>query len=381
MLNIGIVRSITYCITLVSTLIVLIFIPEPVSAQSSWTERISFGGDFRQRHEGFFQADTRARQRLRFRFRLSANAEINDDVSFGVRLGSGDLGNPISTNQSFTDILTRKPISLDRAFFTWNPSGAKALTIGAGKFGLPVTRTQMTFDSDLNWEGLYQQIRTSSGPVSLRLVTAQVPLKESKKSPDAFLFAGYGEVGVKVGAHNLQFSIANYAFRDVDGVALTQISKDIGRNTNALSKNTAGATTGFSSDFNLVDLIANGTFDTGRSDYPIELTANFVKNTKAETSEDFGYWLTAAYGSASKPGTFQLSYTYAHIEREAVLSVFTFSDTPGTNIQMHQPVISYMIAPRVHLDFTGIFTKKLAVSASASNKLLKRTQLDARVSF
>ena len=80
MLNIGIVRSITYYITLVSTLIVLIFIPEPVSAQSSWTERISFGGDFRQRHEGFFQADTRARQRLRFRFRLSANAEINDDV-------------------------------------------------------------------------------------------------------------------------------------------------------------------------------------------------------------------------------------------------------------------------------------------------------------
>jgi len=35
----------------------------------------------------------------------------------------------------------------------------------------------------------------------------------------------------------------------------------------------------------------------------------------------------------------------------------------------------------VHLDFTGIFTKKLAVSAGASNKLLKRTQLDARVSF
>jgi hypothetical protein len=111
------------------------------------------------------------------------------------------------------------------------------------------------------------------------------------------------------------------------------------------------------------------------------LTANFVKNTKAATSEDYGYWLTAAYGSASEPGAFQLSYTYAHIEREAVLSVFTFSDTPGTNIEMHQPVISYMIAPRVHLDFTGIFTKKLAVSAGASNKLLKRTQLDARVSF
>ncbi len=381
MLNTNSVKSLLHYVTLVSTLITMIFVAESVSAQPSWTEHISFGGDFRQRHEGFFQADTKARQRLRFRFRLTANAKINDDVSLGFRLGSGDMGNPISTNQTFTDILTRKPISLDRAFFTWNPSGAKALTIRAGKFGLPVTRTQMTFDSDLNWEGLYQQIRTSSGPVTLRLVTAQVPLKENKKSPDAFLFAGYGEIGVKVGAHSLHFSVADYAFRDVDGVALAQISKDIGRNTNALSKDAAGATTGFNSNFNLVDLIARGTFDTGRANYPIELTANFVKNTKAATSEDYGYWLTAAYGSASEPGAFQLSYTYAHIEREAVLSVFTFSDTPGTNIEMHQPIISYMIAPRVHLDFTGIFTKKLAVSAGASNKLLKRTQLDARVSF
>ena len=81
-----------------ATLALMLLAAAPASAQSStpWWERLRFGGDFRERLEGFFQDGKVTRQRLRFRLRLTMNAEVNDDVSFGLRLGSGDLGNPIS---------------------------------------------------------------------------------------------------------------------------------------------------------------------------------------------------------------------------------------------------------------------------------------------
>ncbi len=355
----------------------------PVSAQSgpAWWERIDLGGDFRERQEGFFQDGATTRQRLRFRLRLTVDADVNDDVRFGLRLGSGDLGNPTSTNQSFGDLLTRKPISVDRAFITYNPSGAKALTLGAGKFGIPVTRTEMTWDNDVNWEGVYQQVRASSGPVSYRLVAAQVVLDESSRRDDSMLFVGYGDIGFTFGKHELQLSVADQAFSGVDPVAIALATEDIGRNTNALDVDRNGQVVGFVSGFNLVDVIARATFDTGRQNYPAQFTANVVKNTDAGSDDDRGVWLTAAYGSASTPRTYRLAYTLARIERDAVVSTFNFSDAPGTNIRMHRTVVSYMVARGVHLDFIGIFTKKLLVAPGELNSLLKRTQLDMRFAF
>ena len=355
----------------------------PSHAQSSqpWWERISFGGDFRERLEGFFQDGATTRQRLRFRLRLTLSGEVNDDIRLGIRLASGDLGNPISTNQSFTDLLTRKPISIDRAFFTYNPSGARALTLGGGKFGLPLTRTEMTWDNDVNWEGIYQQVRASSGPISYRLVAAQVPIEESSRGDDALMFAGYGEVGVSIGAHRLQFSVADYGFREIDRMAIALDREDIGRNTNPFSRDADGNVDGFVSDFNLIDVIAQATLDTGRPNYPLQLTADWVKNTRATTGEDAGIWLTAAYGQASQPRTYRLVYTFARIEEDAVLSAFTFSDSPGTNIRMNRVTVSYMVMPRLHLDFIGILTTKLLVEPGDPDSLLKRTQLDVRMSF
>ena len=104
---------------------------------------------------------------------------------------------------------------------TYNPSGAEALTIRGGKFGLPVTRTGMTFDNDLNWEGLYQQVRGSNGPMTYRFVAAEVPIAEASRDDDALMFAGFGEVGFAFGDYNVQFSVGNYAFREVGDVPLT----------------------------------------------------------------------------------------------------------------------------------------------------------------
>ena len=106
-----------------------------------------------------------------------------------------------------------------------------------------------------------------------------------------------------------------------------------------------------------------------------------VKNTKAVTDEDFGIWLTAAVGRASEPRSFQFTYTFARVEREAALSAFSYSDNRGTNVSMHEPTVSYMVAPGIHIDFNVVLTKRLSIAAGQLNTLHKRTRLDARIAF
>jgi hypothetical protein len=79
---------------------------------------------------------------------------------------------------------------------------------------------------------------------------------------------------------------------------------------------------------------------------------------------------------------YSLSYTYARVERDAVISAFNFSDMgPATNVVMNMASFSFMPINRLNLDATAILTRRLRVPAGDPNALLKRIQVDARISF
>lgn len=353
---------------------------QPAAAAKPWWERITFGGDLRGRYEGFFQEDRETRHRPRARFRFRFGGEINPEVGFGVRLASGDPKNPTSANQTFTEFWTRKPFYLDQFYMTYRPRVARWLTLGGGKFPYPVTRTQLVWDDDINWEGLYQEIAPpSKGRVTFRLVTIQSPLNEVAAARDAWMFGEYAQINIKVAAHTLQLSVADYAYREVDQIAVGIASGVLHtQNTNALRRSGRDQVTGFVSRFNLVDVIAQLTLATGRADYPVVLTANFVKNTRAATDRDLGFWLVAGYGRAATPGTGSAEYTFTRIEEDAVLTPFNFDDIPGSDMRGHIVTLSYMILPRTNVDFRGLFSKRLLFGPKT---LLSRIQIDARVSF
>src|SRR5713101_2508346 len=84
-----------------------------VKKSVDWLDRFTFAGDMRVRSEDFFQdrgpnANARIRERIRLRF--GATMKINDEVLAGGRLATGDPNDPITTNQTLTDLFTRKPI-------------------------------------------------------------------------------------------------------------------------------------------------------------------------------------------------------------------------------------------------------------------------------
>ena len=387
-------RSLLFAATLL-----VAFVPIPAIAQSTnttpqqptsqapskpWWERLIFYGDFRVRYEGFFQDETETRQRGRYRFRLGMRTPVAEGVDFNVRLASGEASDVTSTNQTFTDFLNRKAINIDQLSLTYTPPSLKALTLGAGKYAMPVTRTQMVWDDDVNWEGAYEQVTWTMAPVTFRVVGVQSPINEVGGGEDAFLFGQYVHAGFRVGGHAVQLSVADYAFQNPDQIAVALDQRTVIRtqSTNALRRDSSGRVVGYLSGFNLVDFVAQATLTTGRTDYPFQAVADFVLNTEAATDEDVGVWLAGTYGRATTPKTCLVSYTFARVERDAVVSAYNFSDMgPASNVIMNMATFSYMPKARVNLEFIAIFTKLIEVPVGGTNPLLKRIQVDARVSF
>ena len=348
-----------------------------------WYERIQFGGDFRSRYEGFYQHEQSPRHRMRFRFRLRIDSDINDDAHIQIQIASGDPGTPVSTNQTFTSFFRPKPFSLDRAHIVYRPGGAPALTLGAGKFGLPLTRTQMTWDDDLNVEGGYEQVAWSATEaIDVKLVALQTAVNEVSGGPDSYMLAGYGEVSVALGEHRLQVSVADFGFSNVDQVAVGRATGPLSSIlTNEVERGTAGNIIGLVSDFNLVDVIAQAELDTGRDRYPVRLLADIVRNTRAASGLDTGMWFEAEYGGSSVPRSYTFGYTYGRIERDAALSAFVFSDMPGTNLQLHMFNVAYVPRPNMTLDLTVHISKRLEVDPDASAAWLIRPHVAAIARF
>ena len=358
--------------------------PAQDPAPKPWWERLTFYGDFRARYEGFFQDGAESRHRERFRFRLGVRTTVTEGLDFNLRIASGEAADVASTNQSLTDFLNRKPVNIDQVSVAYTPTSFKHLTLGFGKYAYPVTRTQMVWDDDVNWEGTYESLTLpTTGPVSVRVVGVQSPLNEVGAGEDAFMFGEYAQASFKTGPHTVQLSIADYAFTNPDqlAVALDQRAVIRSQNTNALRRE-GGRVVGFQSGFNLVDAIGQVTFQTKRPQYPITALADFVVNTKAVDGQDSGIWIVGSYGRAATPKTYSASYTFARVERDAVLSAYNYSDMgPATNVLMNLGTVSYMPRNRVNLDLIAIFTRLLDAPSGVANPWLTRLQVDARVSF
>jgi Putative porin len=157
---------------------------------------ISFDGDLRFRYESFYgqinslpSAENpgalgnplSTRQRLRLRARLRARGKLGEEFEWGLRLATGSYAEHISTNQTLTDFFTRKNFAIDLAYITYKPSWLPGFQAQAGKFETPWTRTEMTWDNDLNPEGLtesYTRDFEKSFVRKLELVAWQAPMLE-----------------------------------------------------------------------------------------------------------------------------------------------------------------------------------------------------------
>lgn len=106
--------------------------------------------------------DWQERQRERYRLRLGLRGTLVDDWFFGIRLETST--NPRSTNVTFGDDSgpfgkTSDAINVGQVYLGYK--GFKDITLTAGKMPQPLVTTLMTWDGDINPEGLAQQWKHS----------------------------------------------------------------------------------------------------------------------------------------------------------------------------------------------------------------------------
>lgn len=286
-----------------------------------------FSGDFRLRDEPFFGGPTnesQVRNRERYRLRFNVNAKLNESVSGGFSIASGDINDPISTNQTTTQFYTRKPFFIDKAFINYNPGYFKPLTLTGGKFAYNWYNTEMTWDKDLNPEGLGQTLGFDINTLVLKrfaLVGFELPFAEvagvslnDKSIVQSAVYGGQVQTiwqftsHVKFGAYSgfynyhdadpIAFALATASLKNPQtplvgalplGGNSVQNSITTTTQTSVVTVNGTAISTGiktitnaqFASKFGLFDSIARFDIDTNAARWPIIVQGDFVQNTEA----------------------------------------------------------------------------------------------------
>ena len=161
-----------------------------------------------------------------------------------------------------------------------------------------------------------------------------------------------------------------------------------------------GGKRAFASKYGIVDTIARLDFDTGHKRWPIYALVDFAQNTRAcrnlaafaaagvapptcNSRDRHGYWGEFQVGQIKTKGDLLLGYTFARIERDAVLSAFNFDDMrQNTNVIQHRLEAYYQLYPHVAVGTTGLIGRQIVnASAPIEERWLKRFQFDTIFSF
>lgn len=330
---------------------------------------LGFSGDLRMQYDSLYGLlnnaanvnnpailgnELSSRQRIRYRLRFAVRGKIGGDVftgnflangdkrtdkefEWGIRFVAGTLANPASPNPVLTDFFSRKPIGLDQFYVSWRPRPIPGLRIIAGKFESPWTHTEMTFDNDVQVEGVgeiysrdinnsflknitfsaWQLPMLERGTTFVRNANGTINIEESERGGrDLGLFGAQIQTRFALNSKtNLTLSVADLYYANTDAINPIQVFGanlqlpvtitipasgttpaqtvttvvDIPREflvsgngnlgLSAATNNAVNRNGRLASGYNLVDFIAQ--FDFKQYKYnPMALVLNYVRNTQ-----------------------------------------------------------------------------------------------------
>jgi hypothetical protein len=316
---------------------------------------------------------TEDRKRLRLRARMAMQAEITTGVTATVRLATGSLTDPVSTNQTLGQGGNRYQIAVDQAFLAYSTVGSTwvpAMNLQLGRIGNPWVSTDLVWDPDLNFEGIaghwqYPIFGSSKTPRNAFVTLGAFPLQEIERSEkDKWLYGS--QIGVNLPWENgvrLQVAGAYYRFSNISGkknvVASTLLNYTApaymqkGNTVFNILNDPADLDArryALAAGYRLVDVTTS--LELPIAGHKLSLLADYVKNIgydQAIVLRQFGYanigvvppseqlafeprttgWqVEVAAGSVQtgKRGTWRASLAYKNLGRDAVVDAFTDSD-------------------------------------------------------
>jgi len=367
-------------------------------ALPAWINRVSISGDMRVRGEqiGYgtantpltpdinainadgnyyvddvlpLRATTEDRFRARVRARVAVDVRVNDYVDAGVRIVSGNLSDPLSTNETLTGNFHKISIGLDRAYIRVRPFGDDGRFAGTnvvlGKFDNPFFSTELLFDNDLQFEGAAAQIRASfgdgAGAPQLFINGGAFLLQEWEfAGNDKYLFGGQlGGSATIVPGFRLRAAAGLYEFANVQGEYNTAGQRDndftapdrvqFGNALFNLRRDNSFVNSvkfGLASEYRVLAITALAELDVTPAlvasiefeglknlafdeqdllDRSVDPT-NFALRSSGDTAWHAAIGIGNPAASAHEANSWRLSGTYRRLEGDATLDLFTDSD-------------------------------------------------------
>lgn len=344
-----------------------VFVSPAGVAQDSWTDSISFKGDFRPRYEYIDMEGLPENDRGRFRIRVGMSADVKDDVKVVFQLASGG-DNPVSTNQSFDGGFTRKDIGIDLAYADWTANDEWHVFVG--KMKNPIHRAgshALIWDSDLNPEGV--AVGFESGAFFGTAGTYFV--EERSLTDDSLLLTAQGGMHFEMSENSMLTAGAGYyAYTNTVGNSPFWIGLPFG--------NSVDANGNLIYDYHQLEVFAE--YETTIGKIPLSLFVDYVQNLEVDLN-DTGTAFGARIGKADEPGTWQASWAWQELEADAVIATYTDSDFGGggTDARGHTIKAAYALAENWTVGGT-LFLNEVGL-ASGSPQDFTRLQLDLNFSF
>ncbi len=336
-----------------------------------WAENIKWSGDLRYRHESIDDdTATTKRNRNRIRARLKMEAKINDEWDATLRLATGSSDSPTSTNQTLgdsgSDSFSSKEIWLDWAYADYHPKSMPGLNVLLGKMANPfykVGKNQLIFDGDLSPEGgaaIYAWNLNDS--TSAKLTGGAYWIRERSTDADTSIFGIQGLLKHKLSRDShILGGVSYYDFGNIQGKNLSGISSRGNTTSGGLYVN----------DYDILEGFGEYGFKVGKM--PVAVFGNYVQNISASTSEDTAWFIGAKYNKAKKPGSWEISYNYRNVEKDAVVGGLCDSDFigGGTDGKGHVLGFKYQLAKNVQFGLNYFMNEKNASSTKDDYRLLQ----------
>jgi len=300
-----------------------------------WLLTTRMGGDFRYRYESIeAEGFERVNYRNRIRYRLWLKTAVNDRVTVGFRLASGQ-GDPRSTNQDLQDGFSGKPLVLDRAYATIRHRGW--LTVTVGKQEVPyLAASQIIWDSDVNLEGGSARLETVRGWLTLSMTGGGYWIDEQSLGGGQGLAALQPAITAKRDCGQTDLALAYYDYSFVKDHEVIYSSLGLGNHTHF--DHTRG--TVYDEDFNVLNATLRHRHRLART-IELTLTAEYVQNTATDVDDDGvlgGLALTQDEGALP----YSVSWDYRELAPDATIAMFTESDFAGgmTDSRGHKLTVS-----------------------------------------
>ncbi len=322
----------------------------------------SLGADFLYRIDFITAENKDPRNRQQFQIHVRLNAELQDNLTLGFQLRSGDT-DPVSAKQAFTGGFSAKPVEIDLAFINWRP--IEGLQVNSGKMMNPFYSprgNKIMWDNEIRPEGVSATYMRPLGAAELVLNSSYFWIQERLSAKEAALFGSQARMRYSFKPAQVLVGAVYFDYQNMKGFPPFYDPTDgVGNSLDLLNN--------YLYDFNLVELMSELAFS--NLFMPFTLYGEYIRNIAPDVDLNTAWIAGMSLGRCVNKGDYAFYYGYRLLEKDSLVGAFNDSCFlgGGTDGKGHELNFEYQVSRKVRTYFTWFISQNGVENGSRYNRM------------